>query len=225
MWQYRELWTIAFSWYFLTNKERTCSCWLYELRLNSFDNSLLNSNLSQLVIPSPLDALHLSASSSGCLGSYFRRRGRTTLGCAPIYTSTCVNTFVFTRILLGMPHHISLCAAWVEPNLAVTFPQYSLILLRISPSDWDFLSSTRNSTKTWLMTKFRTNERFVLLRVIVVSESRRCVVCRIDRVSDRLCMKAYISPVMSAKKYFVYVIERPIDSYYLTKIRIPLSSK
>jgi len=27
--------------------------------------------------------IHVTASSSGCRGNYFRRRGRTTLGCAP----------------------------------------------------------------------------------------------------------------------------------------------
>jgi len=27
--------------------------------------------------------MHLTASSSGCRGNYFRRRGRTTPGCAP----------------------------------------------------------------------------------------------------------------------------------------------
>jgi len=97
---------------------------------------LLNSNLSQLVTFSPLDAFASFRYQPGMpCTSLYDAVVEPHLAVPHLYSSTRVDTYVFTHYLLGMPHHISLCAARVKPYLDFSPKTYSLILLRITPSD------------------------------------------------------------------------------------------
>jgi len=101
---------IGFSRKLLTSKECAYSCCLYELRLNSSRNLLLNSELSQLVIPSRLDASAFNRYLLGMPRAFMLAAVvEPHLAVAHLHFTSRLGTFVSNRHLLGMPC-TSLCA-------------------------------------------------------------------------------------------------------------------